>query len=222
MSTPPDDDGPDEALDDRSARNMVVGLAIAIEGGLIALAWLVGWMVETRPLTHFEFDPRAALWGLAATAPMLACFLAAVRWPVGPLRGIKDFTDRVIRPLMMSCSLVDLAGIALLAGLGEEMLFRGVLQESFSRWLPLWGAVAAAALLFGILHAVTPAYAVLAALVGAYLGALYLWTGNLLAPILAHAVYDFVALVYLTRGPGSDVRPEPEAEDETDEDEADD
>ena len=52
-------------------------------------------------------------------------------------------------------------------------------------------------LLFGLAHALTRTYAVLATLVGFYLGFLFWLTGNLLAPILAHAVYDFVALVYL-------------------------
>jgi membrane protease YdiL (CAAX protease family) len=99
------------------------------------------------------------------------------------------------------------------------MLFRGVLQQAFGNWLPVWGAIAAAALLFGLLHAVTTTYAVLAALVGAYLGWLYFLTGNLLAPIVAHALYDFVALVYLTRGPGSDVTIEPEPPEEEGEDE---
>ena len=212
MSTEPDDNAPDEPLDDRTARNLIVGLAIAIEGGLIGLAWLLGWLLDCRPLAHFDFDVAGVLWGLAAVLPMLAGFFAAVRWPVGPLRGIKRFTDRVIRPLMMPCSLVDLAGIAVLAGLGEEMLFRGVLQDSLQRWLPVGGAIVTAAVLFGILHAVTPTYAVLAGVVGAFLGALYWGTGNLLAPVLAHAAYDFVALVYLTRGPGSDLPGRPDAE----------
>jgi membrane protease YdiL (CAAX protease family) len=214
MSTPPDDDTPDEALDERSARNTVVGLAIAVEGGLIGLAWLLGWLLGCGPLARFVFDVPGALWGLAAALPMLAGFFAAVRWPVGPLGRIKDFTDRVIRPLMRPCSLVDLAGISVLAGLGEEMLFRGVLQDTGSQWLPVWAAVLVAAVLFGVLHAVTPTYALLATVVGAYLGVLYLLTGNLLAPIVAHALYDFVALVYLTRGPGSDLPPEPEPEPE--------
>ena len=33
-------------------------------------------------------------------------------------------------------------------------------------------------------------------------------------PIVAHALYDFVALVYLTRGPGSDLPTEPEPDEE--------
>jgi hypothetical protein len=30
-------------------------------------------------------------------------------------------------------------------------------------------------------------------------GATWLWTGNLITPMIAHALYDFVALVYLLR-----------------------
>jgi uncharacterized protein len=41
----------------------------------------------------------------------------------------------------------------------------------------------------------------MAALMGAYLGWLWLLTGNLLTPIIAHAVYDLAALLVLTRLP---------------------
>jgi membrane protease YdiL (CAAX protease family) len=40
---------------------------------------------------------------------------------------------------------------------------------------------------------------VLAALIGAYLGFVFLLSGNLLVPIIAHAVYDVVALFVLAR-----------------------
>jgi membrane protease YdiL (CAAX protease family) len=184
---------------------MVVWLAIAVEGGLLGLACLAGSLLGHWPLERFRFEPWGLLWGVLATLPMLAGFFAAVRWPVGPLGKIKQFSDEVIRPLMGSCSLVDLVGISVLAGLGEELFFRGVMQD----WVaglgaPLWVAILAAALLFGLLHAVTPTYAVLAVGVGVYLGWLYVLSGNLLAAVVAHALYDFVALVYLTRGPGSD------------------
>jgi membrane protease YdiL (CAAX protease family) len=53
------------------------------------------------------------------------------------------------------------------------------------------------------MHPMTPAYAVLASLAGAYLGWAYLATENLLVPVLAHALYDFTALVYLLRKPGA-------------------
>ena len=53
--------------------------------------------------------------------------------------------------------------------------------------------------LFGACHLLTWTYAILAALIGAYLGLLWIWTGNLLTPMITHAVYDFAALVYFLR-----------------------
>jgi membrane protease YdiL (CAAX protease family) len=44
---------------------------------------------------------------------------------------------------------------------------------------------------------ITPMYAVLAALVGLYLGGLFIWSDNLFVAIVSHASYDFVALSYL-------------------------
>ena len=56
------------------------------------------------------------------------------------------------------------------------------------------------AILFGLLHAVNVAYAVLATLMGMYLGWLWMTTGNLAVPIVAHAVYDFLRVVYILHG----------------------
>jgi membrane protease YdiL (CAAX protease family) len=200
--------------DESSDRWVVVLLAIAVEGGLIVLAWGLGWLLGHPPLDKLAWDVGDALWGALAAVPMLVLFLAAVRWPVGPFRSIKAFTDQVIRPLLASCSVLDLLGISVLAGLGEELLFRGVLQGAFARWMPPATAVALAGVLFGVLHAVTASYAVLAALMGAYLGALYLATGNLLTPVVTHALYDFLVLWFLMRGPGSDVPGEAAPEEE--------
>ena len=62
-----------------------------------------------------------------------------------------------------------------------------------------WPAVAVTGLVFGLLHPVSLAYTVLAALAGAYFGALVVLTGNLLVPVVAHAGYDLVALLVLAR-----------------------
>jgi hypothetical protein len=50
-----------------------------------------------------------------------------------------------------------------------------------------------------VAHSVSAAYALVAGAVGLYLGSLYLITQNLLAPVVAHALYDFVALLVLVR-----------------------
>jgi membrane protease YdiL (CAAX protease family) len=54
---------------------------------------------------------------------------------------------------------------------------------------------------FGLVHAVTPLYAVLAMVVGVYLSLSVNFGGetNLLIPILIHSLYDFFAFVLLMR-----------------------
>ena len=185
-------------------RRTVVLLAILVEGGLLAGASLLGWMIDQPPLLHFAWTIQGVLWGIAATVPIVGLFFLFQRWPIGPLKRIQNFSEQVIRPLLAPCSLIDLLGISVLAGLGEEMLFRGVLQAAFTGWFNVWVGVTVASLLFGGLHAITFTYAVLAAVMGAYLGCVWLYADyNLLVVIIAHALYDFVVLLWLLRGPGA-------------------
>jgi hypothetical protein len=73
------------------------------------------------------------------------------------------------------------------------------MQAGLADRLPAWLAVGIAALLFGAAHWLTMSYAVFAALIGVYLGILFLVTENLLAPAVTHALYDIVALSVLVR-----------------------
>ncbi len=190
-------------------REMVL-VGLVFEGGLGLLAWLLGYALRQPPLATFRWSAGDAGFGVLAALPMLVCFFAMVRWPLGPLRRIKELSEEFLRSLFRSCSVADLAGIAILAGTGEEMLFRGFLQAYLSKhlglWLgeaaALWLAVGLANLFFALVHLITPTYAFLAGLVGVYFSLIWLWNGNLLVVIVAHAVYDFIALVYLVRGPG--------------------
>ena len=74
-------------------------------------------------------------------------------------------------------------------GFAEELLFRGVIQ---ARW-----GLFPASILFGVLHFATPAYALLATVVGLYIGLLHQFFQSLLIPIQLHALYDCAALLYL-------------------------
>jgi membrane protease YdiL (CAAX protease family) len=188
--------------DESADRQTLILIAVAVEGGLILLAWLLGWYFEQPPAAQFDWGPQGVLLGLAATVPMLLVFLALLRWPVGPLERVKQFCREVIRPIFAPCTLLDLFGISALAGFGEEMLFRGVLQGAFAHSLGPWAALALVSLLFGLLHAVSLPYAVLATLMGAYLGAVHLLATNLLVVVVAHGLYDFLVLLWLVRGPG--------------------
>ena len=130
---------------------------------------------------------------------MLAVMLLITHFPLGPLARLNRVVNEVILPLFESCSGLDFATISLLAGVGEELLFRGVIQARLAQWLSPAAGLVLASILFGLAHTITAAYAVLATIFGLYLGGLWLWSGNLLVAITAHAIYDFLALVYLAR-----------------------
>lgn len=185
-------------------------LGLGVEGGLAGVALVVGWLAGQSPLERFCWDARAVAVGSVASVPLLLLFLIAMRWPIGPLARIERFLREVVQPLFAQSGVVDLALISLAAAIGEEMLFRGLLQDLLGRCLGVWLALVIASVLFGLAHPITVAYCLWAALIGGYLGWLYLASENLLVVIAVHAVYDFAALCYLTRD-GTTVQNQPES-----------
>jgi uncharacterized protein len=179
-----------------------IGLAIAVEGGLAALALLLAWVFGVPLRAQFAQSVTELGWavvrGAVATLPLLAIFwwLVHATWPEA--RRLRQQVERLIEELFPGASLVELAAIAAVAGVSEELLFRGVAQSLLARWsTPLIGLILAS-LIFGLFHAVSFLYFAVAAAAGAYFGLLMLTFGELVTPIVAHASYDFVALTYLT------------------------
>jgi uncharacterized protein len=83
--------------------------------------------------------------------------------------------------------------MAVASGLGEEALFRGVLQPSLGLWL--------GALVFGLLHIGPNArfvpWTVMACAAGLLFGLLFERTGSLVAPMVAHATINYLNLRYI-------------------------
>lgn len=184
--------------------------AFFFEAALGVVAMLVGWMIgvdplATIPITDDSFNNHmlAMLWGLAATVPLLMGLFIINRLRFPALARIRRFVNERVVPLFQPSSLFELGAISFAAGFGEEMLFRGLLQAAIADRVEgpsgIVIAVAVSSVLFGVCHWITPTYAALAMLASVYFGAIFLLTGNLLAPLVAHALYDFLALVYLTR-----------------------
>ena len=63
---------------------------------------------------------------------------------------------------------------------------------------PLWG-LGITSVIFGLLHALTAMYFLIATAIGLYLGWLYQTTHHLLVPIIVHWLYDVVALFLFRR-----------------------
>jgi hypothetical protein len=189
--------------------------AALFEASLAFLAVFLGWMFSQPPMRTVRVDFYAILMGILGVLPLLGMLVACERVPWRPMLAVRRALDELIVPMFKNCTWSELAAISFLAGAGEELLFRGVFQAAMADWtgefLPhtpafamLGDAIAiiSVAIVFGLLHAVNAAYAVLAALMGLYLGWLWVATGNLAVPIVAHAVYDFLALMYVLRRRG--------------------
>jgi membrane protease YdiL (CAAX protease family) len=97
---------------------------------------------------------------------------------------------------------LEIVAAGLLAGGGEELLFRGVLLPVLMERARLGPgtAVSLTAFLFGALHLLPNRrlllYAVWAVWQGVLLGALYVWTGSLLVPMLVHGAHDTIGFSF--------------------------
>jgi membrane protease YdiL (CAAX protease family) len=186
---------PSDGQPEATSSRRLLTLAIAGEGALVlvALAW-AHWRGQ-----RFEAGPWAQgiLLGLATAVALAALQYWLLRLAPGfaLVRSLRALYRDVLRPLFSRASLTDILIVSAMAGLGEELLFRGVMQ-------PAWGWLAASAV-FGACHIggrATLALGVWAGIVGLWLGWLAAWSGGLVAPVVAHAVYDAMALSYIRWG----------------------
>ena len=166
------------------------------EGLLLVLAVAWAWLAEI-PLP-LGAPVAGALAGTGAALLLGVINLGLLRtkgnrWPGGALRHVCRV---IVRPLFEHVRVWHIVVISALAGAAEELLFRGVLQ-------PLAG-LPAASVVFGAVHVGGRSllgYGLWAACIGGVFGVLMVMTGGLLAPIVAHAVYDALALAYVRYGP---------------------
>jgi len=171
-------------------------VAFLFELGLVLVAALVGYMTSGTPfpfelkLTDYQWVLRGFGYGVLATLPpAIFAFFAtsSIGLRLGAMRRMYDRVKSLIGTSLVQLSAWEILLLAASAGVGEEILFRGVLQPTLG--------IVTTSVLFGMLHWLSTTYFVLASLMGFYCGWLFEVTGdNLLAPITVHWLYDAVAL----------------------------
>jgi len=178
-------------------REQLVYYGVGLEVGLMLIAGGICWL---WPIP-FELDPLcvstsltnlgAVLAGLVAAAGMFCVGFTLWVSRIAVFRRMRAFLMEQLAPAMNQCQAWEIALVALSAGVGEEVLFRGVLQPRIG-WI-------AATILFALLHAISPTYVLVTLILGAVLAWVQIWSGNLWAPIVAHAVYDYWMFLILIR-----------------------
>jgi membrane protease YdiL (CAAX protease family) len=172
-----------------------VGLVLELLIGLGG--WAVGWMLLRDELGGnvnlvLEFFSKAeaasSLLGasLGMAAALVLCLIIRLIPPLQRSRSLR------VLSIIDKATWLQIILLCLVAGVAEEMLFRGALQPKIGIW--------PAAVLFGLLHAYGRLYVAVAIFAGAGLGYLYDCTGSLAAVAAAHALYNLAISVLVKVG----------------------
>lgn len=188
--------------------------------GTFFLPALAYWyLVERRTWHQFNTRPVSAVAGFSLIALIVIAFMPfdglIIEWnqnlhlpeTLAPLeqwirakeKGLEGLTKYLTTFKTIGQLVMAMVVIAVIPAIGEETLFRGVLQRNVSYWtgnvhVGIWVAAA----LFSAIHVQFLGFFP-RMLLGALFGYLYLWSGNLWVPILAHFVNNgfTVLMVYL-------------------------
>lgn len=183
----------------RIAAEQPLVAALVAEALLIPLALGLALLLGQAPWTEFAWSPGLLVLAIAATVPLIAGLALFGTYGPGWFRELESLVQPAVEMLFRGRGRGVVILASLLAGFGEELLFRGVLQAWLTEPVGAWSALVAAAVLFGLVHAVSRAYFVVATVMGLYLGVLYLVSGSLLLVCLVHALYDWFAIEYVLR-----------------------
>ena len=160
---------------------------------IIAQVWQKLGAVAILP---WKITPTAILIGLGIALGIIITSAIIYRFWPAYRQSAQLYLELIIKPLVLP----DLIWIGLLPGLSEELLFRGVMLPAFGFNL---AAVTISSVLFGVLHLSGVQqwpYAVWATIIGFILGYSAYITGNLLVPIVAHMLTNFVSSVLWKTG----------------------
>ena len=173
------------------------GLILALYGALAAVAIVIAavrgdWNIYV--LAGVETSALRLVASLALGVAIGLCFVFLSRLAVHRFGWARQL-HRDFRGLLGKLSPREILILAVASSVGEELLFRGALLP----WIGIWPQ----AVIFALLHIGPSArflpWTLSSLAVGVLFGYLYLWTGDLGAPIAAHFVINYLNLRFISR-----------------------
>ncbi len=166
---------------------------------MLALVTLYAWWRHGRPFDALGFQ---LLPGIVTTSAEIVCVMAAIAIVVrlqkmatwspekkAALRG-RIGAVAVVVPRTKG-ELALFLGVALTAGICEELLYRGFLFAVAAPFVSIYGAAVVSAIVFGLGHTYQGVRGIaLTAAVGLFLGAFYFLTGSIVFPMILHVLID--------------------------------
>ncbi|HZV71859.1 MAG TPA: type II CAAX endopeptidase family protein [Saprospiraceae bacterium] len=162
------------------------GFQISKSPGIMYAVLGILFLIASYPLVNLSFMLNEAM-------PLPA-------WAADFENQAEDTLKKVLEMHSPLIFVFNLLLIAFLPGIGEELIFRGIIQKQLGGFLknPI-AAIWISAFIFSAIHMQFEGFFPRIVL-GATLGYLYYWTGNLWVPMIAHAFNNGIqiVLIYVT------------------------
>ncbi len=165
--------------------------------GLVAFG--LSFLLHTPLAPQFRLSLDAGLMGIIATLPPVLFLWWFSNTDVPAFAEFRHSQIKFFAEIGFNFTPFRIVLMAIGAGVCEELMFRGVLQSWIDGFAPIITAIILSNIVFGLLHMRTVLYAVIAGGIGVYFGVVYAITDNLVVPMVAHGLYDAVALEYTRR-----------------------
>ena len=136
--------------------------ACSFEAALIPVAVVLGWIAGINPFENLHFSESAIAYGVIGTMPLFLLFLTMEQMQADSVVKIKNVLFETLGPSLHRYHWTDLLILASIAGLSEELLFRGIIQPWIESSWGMTAGLVVSNIIFGLAHAITPLYAVLA------------------------------------------------------------
>lgn len=151
--------------------------------GMVILATML-MMLSGSPINLNDWYPSDEFLQESLLGLLLGAVGAMSAWTMtSHITAFIRLRDRLIAMMRFEAlKLWHALAFGIMAGVPEEILFRGAIQPQLGLILT--------ALIFGALHAISWIYFVYAAGAGLLLGLMVEWRGNLWAATMAHFAYD--------------------------------
>jgi len=169
-----------------------------------------------RPMQYLGFDKTPGRWSIVAVIVVVWVaipfinFLTQVnqeiqlpeifgtleRWLMNREESARRITGQFLAADNLTGLAVNLFMVAVLPSVGEELVFRGIVQKVLARWTRnAHLGILIAAFLFSAMH--VQFYGLIPRMfLGVMFGYLFLWSGSIWLPVLGHFINNASAVIY--------------------------
>lgn len=188
---------------------------ISAIGAFVVPAFVIAFLFDQKPLNYLSLSKKVSVTSiiLVSLAIILALpfinylgelnsrmslpsFLSGLEnWMKESEKRAAELTGQFLVMNSMSDMLFNVFMIGLLPALGEELLFRGIIQRLFVDWsksihVGIWTS----AILFSAMHMQFYGF-IPRMLLGALFGYMLVWSGSLWLPVCAHFINNSLAVI---------------------------